>query len=594
MMDEEIIEIPDELFTALVEESDSFVQNEDDRENIKDAIKKDIKDFKKERKEAKVDTSVSSTEKKRYNEIGELLLSAGASIVQKLSKKEIFKASLRKVVNFVKSPVKLTKGAIDFIKKTPIFKVVTKITAVLLLGYLIFTGFFNDFDNNIKGFLKGSFSFVQDTIIPWVNEAFAFTVRGFAKIANFTVRVATGDVMTKIGKSIRNATTKMMYSLTNYFFGGSDSSKPDSPEAFGILALNSRINAAEEEATAALQSKAQKDASVVARQLKKGSSFSNLIVEFSSPEEYQKKVKVVGGYISANDSDIISLEDPEDMAQSALELSQVIKDGLRAKAKTEEEQAVIDGIEDENFLSSIKEALLLKKQGKKLTDEQMLLIETVSTHMRGTVIKDEEQLLAAITEASKAMESAQKISNGESAIAQAEREYEEDDAEFAHSILDSIDDANAYLEKSLKNEEDRYSSNKKIWDKFIENKDVQHFLKTKQDFIDSGNKSIYLSFLEKFKLKALSERVGVRKALNEEIEELEFRPIENDEITKVESNQTDSTRTSFNIVKSDSVETANARGLFFKKQDSIRKLVLDIADEYNSLNEYIINNIQFD
>lgn len=595
-MNEEPIEFPDELFTAMVEESESFDKNKKDREKLKETNSQDIKDLKKERKEAKVNTTISSTEKKRYNEIGEALLSAGTSVAEKLSKKEIFKASLRKVVDFIKSPITLAGNAINYIRKSSIFKLITKLSAVLMLGYLIFSGFFDDFNGNIKDFLSGSFSFVENTILPWVNEAFNFTVQAFKKITNFTVGVVTGDTMKKIGKGIKNAGTKMTDSLISHFFGG-DSSAATTPDSFGVLTLESRIKAAEEEATAELQTKAQKEASVVAKQLKKGSSLNNLIVEFSSPNEFSKKVKQVGDFITANDSDIISLEEPEDMAQSALELASVIKSGLKASADSVEAQSVIDTIEDENFLSSIREALELKQQGKKLSEEQLLLIETVTTHMRGQNIKNEEQLLAAITEASSAIESAQKISNGESVIAHAEREDEEDDAQFARSILDSIDDANAYLEKSLKNEENKYSSNKKIWDKFLENKDVQQFLSLKQAFVDSGKQSVYLSFLDKFSTTALKGTAnGELKSIpiNDRIENLAFDEEENTKITEVESNQTDSMRTSFNIVIQDSMEELRARGVFYNKIDSIRKLVLDVAEKFNDINEYIIDNTNFD
>lgn len=281
-MNEVTVEIPDELFDAMAKESEAFEQNEGDRNALKDAIRQDVKDFKKERKDAKVDTSVSASEKNRYKEIGEAILSAGQSVVQKISKKEAFKSSLSYVISFIKSPVKLAKGAIDFVKKTPIFKIVAKISAVLLLGYGIFSGFFDEFGNSMKNFLSGSFSFVENTILPFINEAFNFTVTGVGKITNFVVNVATGNTMKKVGRAIEKGLSKMMMSLTNHFFGGADSSKPNTPEAFGTLALESRIRAAEEEATAELQTDSQKNAAAVAKQLKTGSSFHNLIVEFTS------------------------------------------------------------------------------------------------------------------------------------------------------------------------------------------------------------------------------------------------------------------------------------------------------------------------
>lgn len=600
-MNEVTVEIPDELFDAMAKESEAFEQNEGDRNALKDAIRQDVKDFKKERKDAKVDTSVSASEKNRYKEIGEAILSAGQSVVQKISKKEAFKSSLSYVISFIKSPVKLAKGAIDFVKKTPIFKIVAKISAVLLLGYGIFSGFFDEFGNSMKNFLSGSFSFVENTILPFINEAFNFTVTGVGKITNFVVNVATGNTMKKVGRAIEKGLSKMMMSLTNHFFGGADSSKPNTPEAFGTLALESRIRAAEEEATAELQTDSQKNAAAVAKQLKTGSSFHNLIVEFTSKDEFDKKVKQVGNFITANDSDIISVEEPEDMAQSALELMSVLKNGMKAQAQSEEARAVIDSIEDENFLSSIKEALILKREGKKLSEEQLLLIETVTSHMGGRAIKDEEQLLAAITEASEAMEAAQKIHNGESILPQTNSEYqdEENDAEFARSILDSIDDANAYLEKSLKNEEDKYSSNKKIWDKFIENEDVQQFLKLKQSFVEAGTESVYLSFLNKFSSKAFVGQTETETddiSLSDRINALQnqgLSPSKNNDVAEAESNQGENMRTSFNIVQPNPIEENEARGLFYKKQDTIRQLVLDIVDSFVSLNEYIINNTDF-
>lgn len=112
--------------------------------------------------------------------------------------------------------------------------------------------------------------------------------------------------------------------------------------------------------------------------------------------------------------------------------------------------------------------------------------------------------------------------------------------------------------------------------------------------MESKESSVYLSFLNKFSSNALRGQAAGENdiiSLNDRIEGLNPDTEEYDRVG--ESNQSESMRTSFNIIQPNNLEEEKARGLFYKKQDKIRELVLDIVDKFVELNKTIISKTEF-